>query len=153
MRLGLFTLFLLHSCLHGGQGDLREDLTLLNTELALRLYQDATAPRDGTNVVISPAGVSLPLEILQFGAQGNTGQQLARALGYAIHGKRAARAPVPSAAPAPAQASSGGGGSPNAAAGTGRPPGEKGDHRQPANFGSWSLDDRSVSLPTSVSFH
>ncbi|XP_077926078.1 serpin E3 [Halichoerus grypus] len=88
MRLGLFTLFLLHSCLHGGQGDLREDLTLLNTELALRLYQDATAPRDGTNVVISPAGVSLPLEILQFGAQGNTGQQLARALGYAIHDQR-----------------------------------------------------------------
>ncbi|KAF3825853.1 hypothetical protein GH733_006680, partial [Mirounga leonina] len=88
MRLGLFTLFLLHSCLHGGQGDLREDLTLLNTELALRLYQDATAPRNGTNVVISPAGVSLPLEILQFGAQGNTGQQLARALGYAIHDQR-----------------------------------------------------------------
>ncbi|XP_004399518.1 PREDICTED: serpin E3 [Odobenus rosmarus divergens] len=88
MRPGLFTLFLLHSCLHGGQGDLREDLTLLKTELALRLYKDTAAPRNGTNVVISPAGVSLPLEILQFGAQGDTGRQLARALGYAVHDQR-----------------------------------------------------------------
>ncbi|XP_027960587.1 serpin E3 [Eumetopias jubatus] len=85
---GLFTLFLLHSCLHGGQGDLREDLTLLKTELALRLYKDTAAPRNGTNVVISPAGVSLPLEILQFGAQGDTGRQLSRALGYAVHDQR-----------------------------------------------------------------
>ncbi|XP_045884124.1 serpin E3 [Meles meles] len=82
------TLLLLHSCLHGGQGDLREDLTLLKTELALRLYQDAAAPRNGTNVVISPAGVSLPLEILQFGAQGNTGQQLVQVLGYTVHDRR-----------------------------------------------------------------
>ncbi|XP_032730007.1 serpin E3 [Lontra canadensis] len=84
----LVMLLLLHSCLHGGQGDLREDLTLLKTELALRLYQDAAAPRNGTNVVISPAGVSLPLEILQFGAQGNTGRQLAQVLGYTVHDLR-----------------------------------------------------------------
>ncbi|XP_022358565.1 serpin E3 isoform X2 [Enhydra lutris kenyoni] len=84
----LVTLLLLHSCLHGGQGDLREDLTLLKTELAIRLYQDAAAPRNGTNVVISPAGVSLPLEILQFGAQGNTGRQLAQVLGYTVHDRR-----------------------------------------------------------------
>ncbi|XP_057162751.1 serpin E3 [Ursus arctos] len=88
MRPALFTLFLLHPCLHGGHGDLREDLTLLKTELALRLYQDAAAPRNGSNVVISPAGVSLPLEILQFGAQGNTGRQLAQALGYTVHDQR-----------------------------------------------------------------
>ncbi|GAB5566318.1 serpin E3 isoform X1 [Prionailurus iriomotensis] len=85
MQPALFTLFLLHTWLRGGQGDLREDLTLLKTELALRLYQGAAAPRNETNVVISPAGVSLALEILQFGAQGNTGRQLAEALGYTVH--------------------------------------------------------------------
>uniref|UniRef100_A0A673SMZ5 Serpin family E member 3 n=1 Tax=Suricata suricatta TaxID=37032 RepID=A0A673SMZ5_SURSU len=84
----LFMLFLLHTCLQGGQGDLREDLTLLKTELALRLYQGAAAPGNETNVVISPAGVSLALEILQFGAQGNTGRQLAEALGYTVHDQR-----------------------------------------------------------------
>uniref|UniRef100_A0A667FEM2 Serpin family E member 3 n=1 Tax=Lynx canadensis TaxID=61383 RepID=A0A667FEM2_LYNCA len=88
MQPALFTLFLLHTWLRGGQGDLREDLTLLKTELALRLYQGAAAPRNETNVVISPAGVSLALEILQFGAQGNTGRQLAEALGYTVHDQR-----------------------------------------------------------------
>nr|KAF6428432.1 serpin family E member 3 [Rousettus aegyptiacus] len=82
----LFTLFLLHSCLCGGNRDLREHLTLLKTELALRLYQSVAADRNGTNIVISPSGVSIPLEILQFGAQGNTGRQLAEALGYTVHG-------------------------------------------------------------------
>lgn len=105
----LFTLFLLHTCLHGGRGDLREDLTLLKTKLALRLYLGAAAPGNESNVVISPAGVSLALEILQFGAQGNTGKQLAEALGYTVHGKRAARAPVCSAALTPTQAPSEGG--------------------------------------------
>lgn len=84
----LFALFLLHSCLCGGNRDLREHLTLLKTELALRLYQSVAADRNGTNIVISPSGVSIPLEILQFGAQGNTGRQLAEALGYTVHGKR-----------------------------------------------------------------
>lgn len=130
MRPALFTLFLLHPCLHGGHGDLHEDLTLLKTELALRLYQDAAAPRNGSNVVISPAGVSLPLEILQFGAQGNTGRQLAQALGYTVHGKRPSHAPAPAAAPtpAPAQAASGAGHSVNLAAGAACRPVEKGDH-------------------------
>lgn len=117
MQPALFTLFLLHTWLRGGQGDLREDLTLLKTELALRLYQGAAAPRNETNIVISPAGVSLALEILQFGAQGNTGRQLAEALGYTVHGKRAAHAPVCSAAPT--QAASGGGVFPNPVAGAG----------------------------------
>ncbi|XP_036084421.1 serpin E3 [Rousettus aegyptiacus] len=97
----LFTLFLLHSCLCGGNRDLREHLTLLKTELALRLYQSVAADRNGTNIVISPSGVSIPLEILQFGAQGNTGRQLAEALGYTVHDRtvrellRAAYATLP----------------------------------------------------------
>ncbi|XP_004433737.1 PREDICTED: serpin E3 [Ceratotherium simum simum] len=84
----LFALLLLHSCLPGGNGDLREDLMLLKTELALRLYRSVAAARSGANVVISPAGVSIPLEILQFGAQGNTGRQLVEALGYTVRDQR-----------------------------------------------------------------
>ncbi|XP_008064292.2 serpin E3 [Carlito syrichta] len=84
----LVTLFLLHSCFLRGNGHLREGLTLLKTEFALRLYQSVAAGRNGTNFVISPAGVSLPLEILQFGAEGSTGRQLADALGYTVHDQR-----------------------------------------------------------------
>ena len=84
-------LLLLPSCLPGARGGLREDLGLLRTQLALRLYRDtAAAPSNGTNVVISPAGVSLALEILQFAAQGDTARQLVQALGYSLHGKRPA---------------------------------------------------------------
>ncbi|XP_077711966.1 serpin E3 isoform X2 [Canis aureus] len=79
-------LLLLPSCLPGARGSLREDLGLLRTQLALRLYRDAAAaPSNGTNVVISPAGVSLALEILQFAAQGDTARQLVQALGYSLH--------------------------------------------------------------------
>ncbi|XP_054302288.1 serpin E3 [Pongo pygmaeus] len=84
----LITFFLLHSCFLRANGHLREGMTLLKTEFALRLYQSVAACRNETNFVISPAGVSLPLEILQFGAEGSTGQQLADALGYTVHDKR-----------------------------------------------------------------
>ncbi|XP_077872186.1 serpin E3 isoform X1 [Ictidomys tridecemlineatus] len=79
------TLFLLHFCFPGGHSHLPQSLLMLKTEFALRLYRSAAAGRNDTNFVISPTGVSLPLEILQFGAQGNTGQQLAGALGYTVH--------------------------------------------------------------------
>uniref|UniRef100_A0A8C0JIN8 Serpin family E member 3 n=1 Tax=Canis lupus dingo TaxID=286419 RepID=A0A8C0JIN8_CANLU len=91
-------LLLLPSCLPGARGGLREDLGLLRTQLALRLYRDtAAAPSNGTNVVISPAGVSLALEILQFAAQGDTARQLVQALGYSLHGKRPVSTSVRSA--------------------------------------------------------
>lgn len=83
------TLFLLSSCFSaGGSSPLSESLWLLKTEFALHLYRSAAAERNGTNFVISPASVSLSLEILQFGARGNTGWQLAGALGYTVQGKR-----------------------------------------------------------------
>ncbi|KAF6376732.1 serpin family E member 3 [Rhinolophus ferrumequinum] len=82
MRPLLFTLFLLHSCLREGNSNLPEDLTLLKTDFALRLYQSVAEDRNGTNVVISPARVTIPLEMLEFGAQGNTGWQLAESPGY-----------------------------------------------------------------------
>ncbi|XP_043854417.1 serpin E3 [Dromiciops gliroides] len=84
-----FILLLLHSgCLQGGQGDLRKELKGLKTEFAVRLYQTLAGSGNGTNLVISPASVSVPLELLQFGARGNTCLQLERALGYTVHGKR-----------------------------------------------------------------
>lgn len=83
------TLFLLSSCFSAGGGSpLSEGLWLLKTEFALHLYQSAAAETNGTNFVISPASVSLSLEILQFAARGNTGWQLAEALGYTVQGKR-----------------------------------------------------------------
>uniref|UniRef100_F7EKP0 Serpin family E member 3 n=1 Tax=Callithrix jacchus TaxID=9483 RepID=F7EKP0_CALJA len=84
----LVTLFFLHSCFLQTNGHLREGMMLLKTEFALRLYQSVAACRNDTNFVISPTGVSLPLEILQFGAEGSTSQQLADALGYTIHDQR-----------------------------------------------------------------
>ncbi|XP_028614569.1 serpin E3 [Grammomys surdaster] len=83
------TLFLLSSCFSAGGGSpLSEGLWLLKTEFALHLYRSAAAERNGTNFVISPASVSLSLEILQFGARGNTGWQLAGALGYTVQDPR-----------------------------------------------------------------
>ncbi|XP_004633162.1 serpin E3 isoform X1 [Octodon degus] len=84
------TFFLLHSCFPGRGSShlLQEGLPWLKTEFALRLYRSMAAGKNGTNFVISPAGVSLPLEILQFGAQGNTNQQLADALGYTVRDPR-----------------------------------------------------------------
>uniref|UniRef100_A0A8C5KXB1 Serpin peptidase inhibitor, clade E (nexin, plasminogen activator inhibitor type 1), member 3 n=1 Tax=Jaculus jaculus TaxID=51337 RepID=A0A8C5KXB1_JACJA len=83
----LLQILLLPCCFSAGRGSglLGEGLWLLKTEFAFRLYQTVAAGRNGTNLVISPAGVSLPLEILQFGAQGNTDRQLAGALGYTVY--------------------------------------------------------------------
>ncbi|KAM7111753.1 LOW QUALITY PROTEIN: serpin E3 [Molossus nigricans] len=76
MRPPLFSLFL-PSCLRGGNCDLRswgQD----------GLCQSVAADTNGTNLVISPAGMT-PLEILQFGARGNSGGQRAETLGHTLH--------------------------------------------------------------------
>ncbi|XP_048196552.1 serpin E3 [Perognathus longimembris pacificus] len=85
----LQVILLLLPCLAGARSShLLEGLRVLKTEFALRLYRSVAAERNGTNFVISPAGVALPLEILQFGAQGNTGRQLTGALGYTVYDPR-----------------------------------------------------------------
>ncbi|XP_059852110.1 serpin E3 [Delphinus delphis] len=105
MRSVLLALFLLHACPPGGASDLPEDLTLLRTELALRLYRIVATDGNRTNLVLSPAGAFIPLELLQFGAQGNTRRQLVQALGYTVHDPRvrewlrAVYAALPSAGP------------------------------------------------------
>uniref|UniRef100_A0A4W2DM68 Serpin domain-containing protein n=1 Tax=Bos indicus x Bos taurus TaxID=30522 RepID=A0A4W2DM68_BOBOX len=81
----LLALLLLPVCPPGGDSNLHEDLTLLRTDLALRLYRSVAAAGNQTNLVLSPAGAFIPLELLQFGARGNTGRQLAQALGYTVH--------------------------------------------------------------------
>ncbi|PNI43631.1 SERPINE3 isoform 4, partial [Pan troglodytes] len=44
----LITLFLFHSCCLRANGHLREGMTLLKTEFALRLYQSVAACRNET---------------------------------------------------------------------------------------------------------
>ncbi|XP_042541309.1 serpin E3 [Dipodomys spectabilis] len=85
----LQVILFLSPCVAGTRAShLLEGLRLLKTEFALRLYHSVAAGRNGTNFVISPTGVALSLEILQFGAQGNTGRQLTSALGYTVHDLR-----------------------------------------------------------------
>uniref|UniRef100_A0A8B9IRB3 Serpin family E member 3 n=1 Tax=Amazona collaria TaxID=241587 RepID=A0A8B9IRB3_9PSIT len=57
----------------------------LKTEFAINLYQHVSEAENRTNLVVSPASVAVSLELLQFGAQGNTFMELQDALGYNIH--------------------------------------------------------------------
>ncbi|XP_048397067.1 probable serpin E3 isoform X2 [Stegostoma tigrinum] len=60
----------------------------LNTEFARNLYQKLTVDEEYRNIIISPTGVSIALELLQLGAKGNTFMQLENALGYTVHDSR-----------------------------------------------------------------
>ncbi|XP_055500185.1 probable serpin E3 [Leucoraja erinacea] len=57
-----------------------------NTEFALNLYQQFTVAEEKSNLIISPAGVTFALGLLQLGAKGETSAQLENALGYTVHG-------------------------------------------------------------------
>uniref|UniRef100_A0A8V5G7G8 Uncharacterized protein n=1 Tax=Melopsittacus undulatus TaxID=13146 RepID=A0A8V5G7G8_MELUD len=61
-------------------GELKE----LKTEFAINLYRHVSEAENRTNLVVSPASVAVSLELLQFGAQGNTFTELQDALGYNI---------------------------------------------------------------------
>ncbi|NXR15109.1 SERP3 protein, partial [Semnornis frantzii] len=63
-----------------------DELKELRTEFAINLYQHLSEAENGTNLVVSPASVAISLELLQFGARGNTFTELQNALGYNIHG-------------------------------------------------------------------
>ncbi|NWS40244.1 SERP3 protein, partial [Probosciger aterrimus] len=62
-------------------GELKE----LKAEFAINLYRHVSEAENRTNLVVSPASVAVSLELLQFGAQGNTFTELQDALGYNIH--------------------------------------------------------------------
>uniref|UniRef100_UPI00398E9397 probable serpin E3 n=1 Tax=Pristiophorus japonicus TaxID=55135 RepID=UPI00398E9397 len=65
-----------------------QDISQLNTEFALNLYQKFTEGEEYRNIIVSPAGVTVALGLLQLGAKGDTFTQLKNALGYTVHDAR-----------------------------------------------------------------
>ncbi|NXR59163.1 SERP3 protein, partial [Rhadina sibilatrix] len=83
----LFSAFILSACcLTKGNCISYDELKELKTEFAISLYRHISEAENRTNLVVSPASVAVSLELLQFGAQGNTFTELQDALGYSIHG-------------------------------------------------------------------
>ncbi|KFP27695.1 Serpin E3, partial [Colius striatus] len=83
----IFSAFTLTACcLTKGSCISYDELKELKTEFAINLYQHVSEAENRTNLVVSPASVAVSLELLQFGAQGNTFTELQDALGYNIHG-------------------------------------------------------------------
>ncbi|NWQ86904.1 SERP3 protein, partial [Burhinus bistriatus] len=82
-----FSAFILSAgCLTEGNCISYDELKELKTEFAISLYRHVSEAENRTNLVVSPASVAVSLELLQFGAQGNTFTELQDALGYNIHG-------------------------------------------------------------------
>lgn len=83
----LFSAFILSAC-HISKGNCisYDELREQKTEFAISLYRQVSEAENRTNLVVSPASVAVSLELLQFGAQGNTLMELQDALGYSIHG-------------------------------------------------------------------
>uniref|UniRef100_A0A8C3MGQ5 Uncharacterized protein n=1 Tax=Geospiza parvula TaxID=87175 RepID=A0A8C3MGQ5_GEOPR len=82
----LFSAFILSACCTTkGNCISYDELRELKTEFAISLYQQVSEAENRTNLVVSPASVAVSLELLQFGAQGNTFTELQDALGYSIH--------------------------------------------------------------------
>ncbi|XP_048355361.1 serpin E3 isoform X2 [Sphaerodactylus townsendi] len=71
--------------LNVGSCEKNEDPKPLKAEFAFTLYQGVAELENGTDLLISPASISLALGLLRLGAQGNTFAQLERALGYNSH--------------------------------------------------------------------
>uniref|UniRef100_A0A8C0EVN0 Serpin family E member 3 n=1 Tax=Bubo bubo TaxID=30461 RepID=A0A8C0EVN0_BUBBB len=81
-----FSVFIVSACcLTKGNCISYDELKELKTEFAINLYRHVSEAENRTNLVVSPASVAVSLELLQFGAQGNTFTELQDALGYNIH--------------------------------------------------------------------
>ncbi|XP_065586437.1 serpin E3 [Cyrtonyx montezumae] len=81
----VFFALILTQCLTKGNCISYDELKDLKIEFAINLYRHASEAENRTNLVISPVSVAISLEMLQFGAQGNTFTELQNALGYNIH--------------------------------------------------------------------
>ncbi|NXI70801.1 SERP3 protein, partial [Anseranas semipalmata] len=82
----VFSAYILSACcLNKGNCISYDELKDLKTEFAIDLYHHISEAENRTNLVVSPASVAISLELLQFGAQGNTFVELQDALGYNIH--------------------------------------------------------------------
>ncbi|RXN29077.1 putative serpin E3 [Labeo rohita] len=79
-------LWLLENC-HGNRS-LGNSLNDLHTQFGVSLYQTLTETENNSNLIVSPASVSLCLGLLQFGARGNTLAQLEGTLGYDVNDAR-----------------------------------------------------------------
>ncbi|XP_069061544.1 serpin E3 isoform X2 [Pleurodeles waltl] len=84
----LITLILTSGALGKGCCGRHDALEERSTEFAVSFYQKLADTDNRTNLIVSPASVSVSLGVLQFGAQGNTFRQLERALGYNVHDER-----------------------------------------------------------------
>ncbi|XP_075348108.1 serpin E3 [Mycteria americana] len=81
-----FSAFILSTCCFTkGNCISYDELKELKTEFAINIYRHVSEAENRTNLVVSPASVAVSLELLQFGAQGNTFTELQDALGYNIH--------------------------------------------------------------------
>ncbi|XP_059199405.1 probable serpin E3 [Centropristis striata] len=65
-------------------GSLQDGMGELHTRFAISLYQTLTETENNSNLIVSPASVSLSLGLLQLGARGNTLAQLEGTLGYSV---------------------------------------------------------------------
>ncbi|XP_021382269.2 serpin E3 isoform X2 [Lonchura striata] len=82
----LFSAFILSACrITKGNCISYDELREQKTEFAISLYRQVSEAENRTNLVVSPTSVAVSLELLQFGAQGNTLMELQDALGYSIH--------------------------------------------------------------------
>ncbi|XP_068590341.1 probable serpin E3 [Cebidichthys violaceus] len=65
-------------------GSFQGSMAELHGRFAVRLYQTLTETENNSNLMVSPASVSLSLGLLQLGARGNTLAQLEATLGYNV---------------------------------------------------------------------
>ncbi|KAM6985829.1 putative serpin E3 [Aplochiton taeniatus] len=68
-----------------GNGSFQDTMAQLQTEFSVSLYQTLTETENNSNLIVSPASISLSLGLLQLGARGNTLTQLEGALGYNVN--------------------------------------------------------------------
>uniref|UniRef100_A0A096MHP4 Serpin peptidase inhibitor, clade E (nexin, plasminogen activator inhibitor type 1), member 3 n=1 Tax=Poecilia formosa TaxID=48698 RepID=A0A096MHP4_POEFO len=67
-------------------GSFQDSMRELHNRFAVSLYQTLTEAENRSNLIASPASVSLSLALLQLGARGNTRAQLEGTLGYNVNG-------------------------------------------------------------------
>ncbi|XP_016389895.1 putative serpin E3 [Sinocyclocheilus rhinocerous] len=82
----ILCLWLLEHC--HGNSSLGNSLNDLHTQFGVSLYQTLTETENNSNLIVSPASVSLCLGLLQLGARGNTLAQLEGTLGYDVNDAR-----------------------------------------------------------------
>lgn len=62
-------------------------VTNFDAEFSVSLYHALSEKHNSSNLIVSPASISLSLRLLQLGARGNTLAQLERITGYDINGE------------------------------------------------------------------